>query len=165
MKAGDPLVYNKGLPVWRAVLNYICDFSDIATWGVGSWIKSGWKRPLPDVLVLDKATLNEFRGLPFLYEWRVTALDLASLGSAAAYKRAIARIAAVGGDLLLSVGINLGLERVTVSRKDDEIHVPGEKYSPFYWLSVTRLKEQGYIYFYRDARGNYVFSRRDSRSY
>lgn len=163
MRAGDEFgVRHEGVPLWRDLLVQISDFADISTWALGAWVKPGWNEPLPSELVLDRITLNQLRGIPFLYRWRVDALDLTSLGAGFGVKAGasiIRRLSAVGLDLgLFAGGANAAGEIFGTSRKDDELSIKGEPRSSLYWLSCDKLFEQGYTS-YDIKDGIYVFYR------
>lgn len=164
MIAGSEFTLSKDLTGWRKYLQYVADFSDLSTWGLGRWIKPGWDEPLPDVLVIDKKFVEMYRGLPFLYSWRISASDIASLGTGVGLKFGagiMARSAAILKDLGLVTGAGLAIEHtIGISRKDDEVVSGVEDYSPFFWLSLARIQEQGYTsYDIKDDR--YVFYRQD----
>lgn len=161
MKAGASLEWHKELSLWRALLVYIGDFSDLTTWGLGRWVTPGWDQPLPSVLVIDENFVKEFRGIPFLYNWRLTAPDIATLGSGAFLKggaKLLAKFLVLSRDLGLSLGLTKGIEqsRVGVSRSSDEIKSGLESYNVLFWLSLRKLEEQGYTS-YDIKDGHYVF--------
>lgn len=151
MRAGDSLEWKKDLAWWRSALSYISDFADITSWGLGRWVKPGWDEPLPDVLVIDRAFMLKYRGLPFIYEWRLSALDLASLGSMAAIRQgsmiAFKRALVLLRDLGISFGGSWAISESSlgVSRNEDEVRTPYDSNpSSIYYLSLNRILEQGY---------------------
>lgn len=165
MRAGDSLEWKKGLSWWRSALLYVSDFADVTSWGLGRWVKPGWDEPLPDVLVIDRAFMNKYRGLPFLYEWRLSALDIASLGSMAAIRQgsmiAFKRALVLFRDLGISFGGSWAISEspLGVSRKEDEVLTPYDpKPSSIYYLSLRRIMEQGYTS-YSTSGDKYVFYR------
>lgn len=165
MIAGSDFALSKSLTGWRRYVQYLADFSDLSTWGLGRWINPGWDEPLPDVLVIDKNFVKTYRGIPFLYSWRLSAVDIASLSGGLGLKFGagiLARSTVILKDLGLVTGVGLTLEHtpIGVSRKDDEVISGVEDYSPFFWLSLARIQEQGYTsYDIKDDR--YVFYRND----
>lgn len=163
MRAGDPFQFRKDLKKWQAALVYLSDFADLTTWGIGRWITPGWDEPLPDVLVVDADFVTKYRGLPFLYYWRITALDIASLGSSFGLKTGaglLARGSTVLRHLGLNTLVNLGVEHTSlgISREEDEIESGFEGHSPFFWLSLSKIQEQGYTS-YAIEGDKYVFYR------
>lgn len=150
MKAADPLEWRSDLPKWRAALAYIADFADITTWGLGRWVKPGWDEPLPDVLVIDQKFFKMYRGLPFLYEWRLNSLDLATLGSVAALKRgamfALRSALVILRDLGISWGGSWAISESSlgVKREDDEVVSPYDTRHALFYLSLQRIIACGY---------------------
>lgn len=150
MKAGDPLSFRRDLKKWQACLVSISDFADLTTWGLGRWAKPGWNDLLPNVLVVDSAFMATHRGNPFIYEWRINALDLASLGSWAALKASswvVFKAAMLTmRDLGVSFGANWLISKspLGVTREDDEVISPFDKGGTVFYLSMARLSEQGY---------------------
>lgn len=158
--SGALLNWRSDLSWWRAFLTYVSEFSNVTTWGLGRWVKPGWDEPLPDRLVLDRETLENLRGIPFLYRWRVDALDLTSLGAGAALKlgtKFITRLGVSAKDLAIFGGAGYALDEfVGTPRKDDEIIIEGEQGSLLYWLSAQKLLAEGYTS-YDVEGGHYVF--------
>lgn len=164
MKAGDPLEWKSDIPKWRAVIEYITDFADISMWSLGRWVNEGWDQPLPDVLVIDAEFIKNYKGLPFLYEWRISTLDLASLGSAAALREGglqlLRRAVLVLRDLGVSWGGNwvISQSSLGVKREDDEVVTPYARAHKLFYLSLSRIKACGYTSYAIDG-DKYVFYR------
>lgn len=150
MKAGDPLQWRGDLSKWRAALAYIGDFADVTFWGLGRWVNPNWDEPLPDVLVIDADFMKKYKGLPFLYEWRISTLDLATLGSVAAVKKGgqlmLRRALVVARDLGISWGGGWAISEspLGVSREEDEVVTPYSDRNSLFYLSLARIKQNGY---------------------
>lgn len=160
MIAGDNLQLNKDLSWWRSALQYVSDFSDVSMYGLGTWLKPGWDEVLPNELVLDPVTISKYRGLPFLYHWRISPLDLLSLGAGFGVKAGtsfLSRIGLIGTDLSINVVLTAAGEKFGVSRYDDELVLNFEKPSSIFWLSTIRLYQNGYTEYDINRDGYYVF--------
>lgn len=161
MRAGDELQLRSDLPKWRAALAYVGDFGDVATWGLGRWIHPGWDEPLPDVLVIDENFVEKYRGIPFLYMWRINALDLTSLGAGFGGKYVLGLLSRGGAmlrDLGIVTGLGLGMEHTSfgINRSKDEVISGLEPSSPIFWLSLSKIQENGYKS-YEIKEDKYVF--------
>lgn len=162
MRAGDPLQWRSDLPKWRAALAYIADFADITTWGLGRWVKPGWDEPLPDVLVIDRQFMRTYKGIPYLYEWRLNSLDLATLGSVAAVKAGGLWLLKSALVILRDLGISWGgswaisESSLGVKREDDEVISPYDERHALFYLSLSRIKASGYTSYNIDG-DKYVF--------
>lgn len=164
MRAGDALELRSDLPKWRAFLVYIGEFADISTWSIGRWTNKGWDEPLPDILVIDRNFMRQYKGIPFLYEWRISTLDLASLGSIAALKAGglFALRAAIG--VLRDVGVSFGgswaisESPLGTKREDDEVVTPYSDRNSLFYLSLAKIVQNGYTSYSIDG-DKYVFYR------
>lgn len=166
MKAGDALERDQSLSWWRASFKYISDFADISAWSLGRWVNPGWDEVLPDVLVIYSTFMRKYKGIPWLYEWRLSTLDIASLGSMAAIRKgsmiALRRALVLMRDLGISFGGSwlISESSLGVSRSEDEVHTPFDKNpSTIFYLSLARIMQQGYNAYYIDG-DKYVFYRR-----
>lgn len=135
------------LPLWQKFFSRFAATNDSINWLFGRWINPGWDEPLPKVLRIDKDFRETFRGIPFLYVWRLNVLDAATavpMGIMRAEGKAAVALAGMLKDFGFSSALTFGISEFggpprAIDEEDD-----GGPRSILMYLSKLKLRNLGY---------------------
>lgn len=135
------------LPLWQKFFSRFAATNDSINWLFGSWINPGWNEPLPKVIRIDKNFLDTFRGIPFLYVWRLNVIDAATavpMGIMHAEGKAALALAGMLKDFGFSSAITFGLSEFGGPPRALDEEDDGGPRSILMYLSKLKLRNLGY---------------------
>lgn len=135
------------LPLWQKFFSRFAATNDSINWLFGRWINPGWDEPLPQVIRIDKDFLKTFRGIPFLYVWRLNVVDAAAavpIGIMQAEGKVALALAGMLKDFGFSSAVTFGISEFggpprAIDEEDD-----GGPRSILTYLSKLKLRNLGY---------------------
>lgn len=135
------------LPLWQKFFSRFAATNDSVNWLFGKWINPGWDEPLPKVIRIDKDFRETFRGIPFLYVWRLNVIDAATavpMGILRAEGKIALALAGMLKDFGFSSAITFGLSEFGGPPRSIDEEDDGGQRSMLMYLSKLKLRNLGY---------------------
>lgn len=135
------------LPLWQKFFSRFAATNDSINWLFGKWINPGWDEPLPKVIRIDKNFLDTFRGIPFLYVWRLNVVDAAvavPVGILRAEGKAALALTGMLKDFGFSSAITFGISEFGGPPRATDEEDDGGPRSVLMYLSKLKLRNLGY---------------------